>query len=454
MADILSPMEMQIQQQAIERNRRLAEMLQAQSMQAPQGQMVSGHYVKSSPLEYIAKLAQGLIGSNQMKDADTRAATLAAGQAEAQKQDRIGSMQQYADLLMGKPAVAGENLGQGDSQRQMMYAEHTDSAAPDIVTPGQAAVAPNPRTAAMALMNANSPELQKFGMEQILKSPQTDKGVVLGRTLVHPVTGKQIAVDSTWQDEQKAAREAKAQELQFKIADQQAGRAEKIQAQKELRELIAASRPGPQPYYQPVQTGSGVMSFNARTGKLEPAGVAGGNPVIGSASDPALQRQIAEAKKSGTVAGEAKTTAQIDLPKVIQQGEDTIRLVDDLLKAPGKKLAVGTSSLLQIQHIPGTDAKEFMVRLNQLKGKQFLEAFQSLKGGGQITEVEGKKATEAISRMDNANTEADFDRAANEFKEIIRAGVSRAKEKAGGASGVRPAPSILDAADAILNKGK
>lgn len=97
--------------------------------------------------------------------------------------------------------------------------------------------------------------------------------------------------------------------------------------------------------------------------------------------------------------------------------------------------------MFQIQKIPGTSAKDFDIRLDQLKGKQFLQAFESLKGGGQITEVEGKKATDAIARMDAAGTEEEFIAAAREFQTIIRQGVARAKQKAGVVSPQLPAPA-------------
>lgn len=185
---------------------------------------------------------------------------------------------------------------------------------------------------------------------------------------------------------------------------------------------------GGTPYFTPVQTAQGVMSFNARTGRMEPVAVAGA-PVVGSASDPKLQGDISGAKAAGKVVGEKGATAMVDLPSTIQESEQTIKLVDDLLKHPGFKQAVGGSSVLGVQKIPGTDAKAFMTRLDQLKGKQFLQAYQGLKGGGQITEVEGQKATDAISRMNNSTTEPEFIAASREFQDIIRKGVTRAKEK-------------------------
>lgn len=138
----------------------------------------------------------------------------------------------------------------------------------------------------------------------------------------------------------------------------------------------------------------------------------------------------AEETAKGKIRGSAEGQAIEDLPKIISQTEETINLVDQMLSHPGMKQAVGKSSLLQIQKIPGTEAFGFMKYLDQLKGKQFMQAYQTLKGGGQITEVEGKKATDAMSRMDNALSEEEFIKASNDFKEVLVRGVARAKKKA------------------------
>lgn len=53
-------------------------------------------------------------------------------------------------------------------------------------------------------------------------------------------------------------------------------------------------------YYTPVQTASGIRSFNSRTGKLEDSSTM---PVVGSASDPNLQGQLAAAKAHGAAVG-------------------------------------------------------------------------------------------------------------------------------------------------------
>lgn len=149
--------------------------------------------------------------------------------------------------------------------------------------------------------------------------------------------------------------------------------------------------------------------------------------------DPEFQAQragmIAGAKEQAT----SQVKAQRDLPNVIQQGETTIKLVDDLLAHPGYKISVGKSAPIgKLQSfMPGTQAASFDIAMKQLKGKQFLEAFESLKGGGQITQIEGEKATQAMSRMETANTEQEFEKAAREFQGIIRNGINRAKLRTG-----------------------
>lgn len=142
--------------------------------------------------------------------------------------------------------------------------------------------------------------------------------------------------------------------------------------------------------------------------------------------------QLAADKKAAELQAESTATSKIQLPNAIQQAEQTSQLIDDLIKHPGLKPAVGLSSKLDPRnYIPGTSATDFKVRLDQLQGKQFLQAFESLKGGGVITDLEGKKATDAIARMNTSQSEQEFVKSAREFQKIIADGLERSKAKAG-----------------------
>lgn len=147
--------------------------------------------------------------------------------------------------------------------------------------------------------------------------------------------------------------------------------------------------------------------------------------------------------------------AQSDLPGVQAEAQQTIGLVNKLLEHPGLPDAVGLKgkggipTAVGLPPVPATNAADFMALKDQLVGKQFLQAFQSLKGGGQITEVEGKKATDAIARMNTAQSEKAFREAADEFRGVIATGLSRAQGKAGAA-----ATPVFDGLSVTLPDGK
>jgi hypothetical protein len=241
-----------------------------------------------------------------------------------------------------------------------------------------------------------------------------------------------------------AVEERKRQEVIAETVRQQ-----QFQQQKELKQMIASGA-GQSPYFQPVQTNQGVMSFNARTGRMEPVNV-NGAPVVGAQFDPALQGNLAGAKAGGKELGEAGAKAKLDLPGAIDKAALASQQIDELLSHPGFSSTVGATLRPGARLVDGTPEADFTKRLDQLKGGAFLQAFESLKGGGQITEAEGKKATEAISRMDKAQSEKEFVNAAREFQGFINKGVERARVKAGGAPSAQPkGPSIDD----LLNKYK
>jgi hypothetical protein len=110
----LTPMEMQIQQQAIDRQRAIATALQQASMQAPEGQMVSGHYVAPSATQYLARLAQGLIGKNQQSDLDQKSRDMATMQGNVMRnQFGVGDQSAPQTSTPNVPAAVQEGLSQG-----------------------------------------------------------------------------------------------------------------------------------------------------------------------------------------------------------------------------------------------------------------------------------------------------------------------------------------------------
>lgn len=128
--------------------------------------------------------------------------------------------------------------------------------------------------------------------------------------------------------------------------------------------------------------------------------------------------------------GEATGAAQVALPQVIANSQEILNTIDRVKNHPGKDWSLGMYSKLPT--IPGTEQANFRTAMDQLQGQTFLQAYQTLRGGGAITDIEGKKGTDALARMNTAQSKASFDEAADEFKNVVKSGMLRAAAKARG----------------------
>ena len=86
----------------LERQRRLADLLTSQAFQSPQGQMISGQYVKPAITQQIQPLLGALLGSSMNKNLDEKQTQLAAALRGKQAQD----IQTYAELQKTDPSAA------------------------------------------------------------------------------------------------------------------------------------------------------------------------------------------------------------------------------------------------------------------------------------------------------------------------------------------------------------
>lgn len=91
-----------------------------------------------------------------------------------------------------------------------------------------------------------------------------------------------------------------------------------------------------------------------------------------------------------------------------------------------------------VRLFPGTAAAGFDALFEQAEGGAFLQAYESLRGTGQITEIEGTKATSALTRMKRSQSEAEFVKAAREFADVLRAGIARADKRYTALTGEAP----------------
>lgn len=158
-----------------------------------------------------------------------------------------------------------------------------------------------------------------------------------------------------------------------------------------------------------------------------------------------IQKGEAELQKSTMEQADAVAKKADAIPEL----ENNIQLLDDLLGHQGLSSAVGAKDAaflygLKKDPVAGTAAADFTARLDQVQGKNFLMAFNQLKGAGQITEIEGAKAQAAIGRLGTNQSEGEFRKSVGELRGILQTGLDRSKVRLG--SKVHPPQASTPAA--------
>lgn len=156
------------------------------------------------------------------------------------------------------------------------------------------------------------------------------------------------------------------------------------------------------------------------------------------------QARVVAAKEAAKTTAKAQAENAMELPKAEASAQQMLDLLDSIEKHPGKSKAVGAYVGNVSPLVLGPDAVDFQRQLEQLQGKLFLEAYQSLRGGGQITEIEGAKAEAAMANMSRAQSEAQFNKALRDLREVVNAGRERARKSAGVESAPQARPSLAD----------
>ena len=117
------------------------------------------------------------------------------------------------------------------------------------------------------------------------------------------------------------------------------------------------------------------------------------------------------------------------MPSTIQDRNQMLQIIDSIESDPQLPNALGMVD----SRLPDITDYNTSIRskIAQLKGNAFLQAYKTLKGGGQITEVEGQKATEAQMRINEAQTPEEFKAALQEARDLINRNFNVQKQEAG-----------------------
>lgn len=148
------------EQSGIERARQYAALMQQQSMETPQTQVVGGWAIPNGKMSGVAKLAQALGGAVGNYAADKRQKDL----ADKQKLDLTNTLTDAQKAYMGTPAVAGR------TEAPLTPNDDEGNANSPVQFPGQAAVAGDPMKYANILMQ--NPQTQQMGMQAAQQAMQ------------------------------------------------------------------------------------------------------------------------------------------------------------------------------------------------------------------------------------------------------------------------------------------
>ena len=147
-----------------------------------------------------------------------------------------------------------------------------------------------------------------------------------------------------------------------------------------------------------------------------------------------VTRTEIEADREGKKAGARQREKDIakaapEYRKVLAQSSIIERSLAAIENDPLTKEFVG---MLQ-DNVPviSEEAAGWRKRIDQLAGQTFLQAYNDLRGGGQITEAEGAKAEAAYARLTTSQSYPEFLQALNDLRHIVKLGVTRAAADAG-----------------------
>ena len=356
------PQDDAMMQLELQRRMKFADALRQQA--APEGQMVSGHYVAPSWTQQLANL----YGKYQ------------AGQQEQ------SALKQYGDYTKGKQAKLAEALGEYQKSLEPRTEQAPQQPATIMGSTGEMAsnmgmvnaparqvpVTANDRYAALLKLSTatNNPELMQ-------------KAIVGG--LDYANKAEETASERAFR-EQQTKNEQEFQRLQQK--DRQGF--ELTQGEKNFANQMALQKSS-----QGFQAGQ-----NAANQPLV--------SIIGPDGKPRLvPRNQAINQQPYNAAQEAK-----DVVKVQQKAQNEIsaqQVLDQaqsLFSHQGRKAGTGVSSWMG--SIPGTDAKDFAANLATFKAQTFVPMVSALKGMGALSDAEGKKLTESVGALDPSVNEAAF----------------------------------------------
>lgn len=176
--------------------------------------------------------------------------------------------------------------------------------------------------------------------------------------------------------------------------------------------------------------GNPVMLQPSSTGELVQAQTPEGVTLLGPYGTSAD-------RAAGSAFGKGTGSAQFDLPAAALTTQQTLAAIESVRnQSAGMEEQFG--NILGVPQqlmptLPQSERANFQVETNRLINRTFLEAREVLRGGGQITDFESRKAEGAISNLEEAMTRGDkalFTKSLDELEQAVRDGYAKLEVQA------------------------
>ena len=314
---------------ALERQKKLADLLQSRALEQPQGQMVSGRYVAPSIVQQLAPLANAYMGRKAGEDVESRQAKLAnliRGQNVAETKDILETMQ-------GREGVAGNLPLRGTNQAIGSLEEPMG----DYVAP-KAAVAPDKLGALMKALGSQGSIGQSLAPQLMSNMFKEDTPLILpeGATAVNRA-GKVIA-RGTPKEEKLYSVNNNLVKADGTVVFQ--GKDKPIPVGNYLLSpegKIIFKAPNEPKANQLVDTPEGFVTFNPNTNQITPVKSSTGEPMLGSKGN------LNESQGNATAFGMRMAESNRIIEDLAKQGVNTPAVASGLRNVPLVGGALGSA---------------------------------------------------------------------------------------------------------------
>ena len=342
----------------LQRRLKFAEALK--QSQAPQGQMVSGIYVRPSWTQSLSDLANKYVGSK----AEESAMKQYGEYTKAKEQRMADALKQYEQDIAPK-------IEQAPQQPTTIQGSTGE------IAPNMGMVNAAPRTIPVTSANRYS-ALLKFGATT--QNPELTQKAMLGN-IEHLNKVEDRAADQEFQRILNKDRQG------FEISQQERNFANQYQLQKSNQQFQSSENKLNRESQYRLQAPIQVMGTD-------------GKPVY-------VERDKAIGMQPYSAAQEAKDVAKVQSQKQAEiSAQQVLDQAQGLFMHPGRTAATGLSSWRS--SIPGTEAKDFKANLETFKAQTFVPMVQALKGMGALSDAEGRKLTESVGTFDTSVSEEAF----------------------------------------------